>query len=94
VGTLFLCHRFSGLLPGEKSFWSAFQESDGSWSWGRVAGTFTLLTACWGFIHVVRITNAIPDPMTLAGLITYAVGPFVATKGITAMSRPANTDKL
>jgi hypothetical protein len=78
----------------KKSFFSAFQESDGNWSWGRVAGLFTLSSAVWGFIHVVRHTNAIPDPMTLAGLITYAVGPFVATKGLTAFSRPANTDKL
>jgi hypothetical protein len=77
-----------------KSVLSAFQESDGSWSWGRVAGTFTLLSAVWGFLYVVHANHAIPDPLTLGGLITYAVGPFVATKGITALSRPANTDKL
>lgn len=77
-----------------KNFLSAFKESDGSWSWGRLGGLFTLATACWGFVHVVRHTGAIPDPATLAGLSAWAVAPFVSTKGLTAFSRPANTDKL
>jgi hypothetical protein len=68
---------------------TAWQESDGCYSWGRVMGTLTVLTAIWGFVHVVRLTHAIPDPTSLIGLASFGGFPFALSKGIAAMARPS-----
>lgn len=67
-----------------------FKESDGSVSWGRAASTFTTASAIWAFCHVVLRTHAIPDMATLAGLTSYAVGPYGANKFATAFGKKEN----
>lgn len=69
-------------------FLTTWQESDGNWSWGRVAGTATVLTAIWGFVHVVRLHGTIPDPTTLVGLASFGGFPFALSKGIAAFAKP------
>jgi hypothetical protein len=74
---------------GSNNFKTTWQESDGSFSWGRVLGTATTVTSIWGFVHVVRLHGTIPDAATLAGLGTFGVFPFFASKGIAALARPS-----
>jgi hypothetical protein len=68
---------------------TAWQESDGAYSWGRVMGTLTVIAATWAFVHVVRLNHAIPDPTTLLGLGSFGGFPFALSKGIAAMARPS-----
>ena len=68
-------------------FTEIWKESDQSWSWARVASTATLLTALWGFVHVVLKTHALPDALTLGGLSAWAVGPYTVNKATTAFAR-------
>lgn len=63
------------------------QESDNAYSWGRVAGCFTISAAIYMAVHIVRATNAI-DLGTLAALASFGVSPFVASKGIAAVAKP------
>lgn len=69
------------------SVWSAFKESDGSWSWARLGSTATLAASVYGFLHVVLHTHAIPDAATLAGLGAFAVSPYAVNKIATAAAR-------
>jgi hypothetical protein len=65
------------------------QESDGMFSWGRCAGTITVLVACYCLIYVVLKTHAIPDALTLGGLCGFGGFPFALSKGIAAMAKPS-----
>jgi hypothetical protein len=76
------------ILDSLNKLQTGWQESDGSFSWGRLAGTATTIASIWGFIHVVRLHGVIPDPVTLAGLSSFGLGPFIASKGIAAIARP------
>lgn len=75
-------------------FFSFLQDSDGSFSWGRALGTVQALSTCFCLIYVVVKNHVIPDPMTLGGLAAFGTSGYIASKGLTAFSRPQNTDKL
>lgn len=66
---------------------TAWQESDGTYSWGRVMGTLTVLTAIWGLVHVVLKTHAIPEATALLGLASFGGFPFALSKGIAAAAK-------
>lgn len=68
-------------------FLTFLQESDGMFSWGRVAGSFTTATAIYLATHIVRATGTI-DISVLAGLGAFGIFPFAASKGIAAMAKP------
>lgn len=70
-----------------KGFLSIWKESDGSWSWARMASTATLISAIWGFVHVILNTHALPDGGALVGLTTWAAGPYFVNKTATALAR-------
>jgi hypothetical protein len=78
-----------GRLFGGRDFLTFLQESDHAYSWGRVTGTATVVTAIWGFGHVVAHTHAIPDVGTLMGLASFGGFPFALSKGIAAAARPS-----
>ena len=63
------------------------QESDGSYSWARIAACFTLLTSIWALTHVVLKTHALPDAVTLGGLSAFGITPYAANKGLTAFAK-------
>ena len=67
-----------------------WKESDGSWSWGRVASTFTLGSGIWAFGHVVTSTGHIPDAATLMGLATWMIAPYGVNKATTAFGKAEN----
>jgi hypothetical protein len=83
-----------GYLIAGKEFLTFLQETDKTYSWGRVMGAATVIAAIWGFVHVISYTHAFPEAGSLLGLTSFGGFPFALSKGITAMSRPANTDKL
>ena len=66
---------------------TALQESDGEYSWGRVAGCFSMAAAIYMAIHIVRATHNI-DLGTLTALAGFGVSPFATSKGIAAVARP------
>lgn len=67
-----------------------WKESDGQWSWGRVASTATVVSAIWSLVHVVLHSHAIPDASTLAGLMAWAIGPYGVNKAATAFAKAGN----
>jgi hypothetical protein len=71
-------------------FLEVFKESDGSWSWGRVASSCTLVSGIWAFVHVVLRTHTIPDATNLAGLMAWGIGPYGANKFATAFGKKDN----
>lgn len=70
-------------------FLSFLQESDGFYSWGRVLGTATVLTAIGCLVYVVLKTHAIPDAITIGGLCGFGGFPFALSKGIAAVAKPS-----
>lgn len=72
------------------SITSIWKESDGSWSWGRIAASVTLISAVWAFIHVVLKSGTIPDFSTLMGLASWATAPYFVNKGFTAFAKSGN----
>lgn len=68
---------------------TCLQESDGLYSWGRVAGVFTIAAAIYMAVHIVRATHAI-DLGTLAALASFGVAPFATSKGIAAVAKPSS----
>lgn len=71
------------------NFWTFLQESDKTYSWGRVMGVFTVSAAIFAFLHVVLRTHAIPDAASLVGLAAFGGFPFALSKGIAAAARPS-----
>jgi hypothetical protein len=69
---------------------SAWQESDGSWSWARLAATVTLLSSVYGFIYVVIHSHIIPDPLTLVGLSTWGVSPYGVNKVVALLKKDSS----
>jgi hypothetical protein len=67
-------------------FFTFLQESDGFYSWGRVAGCFTVASAIYMAVHIVRATGTI-DISILAGLAAFGAFPFGVSKGIAAVAK-------
>lgn len=78
-----------GYLIAGKDFLTFLQEADKTYSWGRVTGTATVITAIWGFVHVVAHAHAIPDAASTFGLVSFGGFPFALSKGIAAAARPS-----
>ena len=70
-------------------FLTFLAESDGMYSWGRVAGLISLFTSCGCLLYVVLKTHQIPDVATLGGLAAFAIAPFASSKGIAALAKPS-----
>lgn len=67
-----------------------WKDSDGMYSWGRVASTALLGYGLWAFAHVVAATGHIPDPATLAGLMAFILGPYATNKVTGAFATNGN----
>jgi uncharacterized BrkB/YihY/UPF0761 family membrane protein len=63
-----------------KSFLTTFQETDGTWSWARVGASVTVLASVFCLIFLVVKNHALPDPLTLGALATFATFPYGANK--------------